>query len=69
MTRQPSTEEREENMTWEEGRVQERLFFESQWPWCEEEKTKLGTDNLIMALSEVLSRMIAKRYASQSFYD
>jgi hypothetical protein len=69
MTKQPSTKDRGEKLTWKDGRDQEEEFFKWQTPWCNEEKRKLGTHNLMLALSEVLSGMIAKRCVSQSFDD
>jgi hypothetical protein len=67
MTKHPSTKDRGEKLTWKEGRDLEEEFFKSTMPWCNEEKKKLGTHNLMMALTDVLSGMIAKRYVSQSF--
>lgn len=61
MTRQLTTDQVKNGMTWEEGRTQEREFFEHKKPWCEERKERLGTERLVNALSGILQTMISER--------
>ena len=62
ITRQPSTEERKRGMQWEEARAQEVAFLTNRdCCWNKEDKRRLGTENLVHALSKQLSVMIAKR--------
>ena len=64
ITRQPSTEERQDGIQWEDARAQETVFFGNEsCCWSRENKDRLGTDNLIKALSKRLSRMIAQTHA------
>jgi hypothetical protein len=57
VTRLPSSEQ---NMTVGESQIQEQRFFDKD-PWRLEDKDRLGTENLVLAVSERLSRMITTR--------
>ncbi|KAF9229123.1 hypothetical protein BS17DRAFT_792113 [Gyrodon lividus] len=58
-TRQPDDAERADGITPAEARVSESKFFETMAPWCTTTCPKrLGTSNLVGALSEHLVRLI-----------
>jgi hypothetical protein len=62
MTSQPSTEQVRAGMSWEEGRVQESKYFSCmKGPWHNENKERLGTKNLVAALSKELEKMMLER--------
>jgi hypothetical protein len=62
MTRLPGASEKESKQTWEETREIEKKFFKK-GAWSEaQDKTRLGMDGLIKALSSGLEEMIARRY-------
>lgn len=63
MTRLPGASEKESTQTWEETRKIEEKFFKK-GPWSEaQDKSRLGIDGLVKALSTGLEEMIAKRYS------
>jgi hypothetical protein len=55
-----TTEQRAKGITWMNGRLQEHAFFDKK-PWCDLDKSRLGTQNLVLALSSQLSKMILER--------
>ena len=61
VTRQPSAKEMSENPSWETTQIIECTFFQSQSPWCELDRNRLGTEALTEALSTRLSHMIQHR--------
>ena len=63
ITRQPSTEERQDGIEWEQARTQETAFFKDpKCCWIKEDNSRLGVEKLVQALSRRLSIMIAKTY-------
>ena len=74
MTKQPGATERQDGVSWEKAREDEKKYFEgfiSSWPQRKEEEPwidvkrwegRLGTENLSKGLSKLLSKMIANRY-------
>jgi Dynamin central region len=64
-TCQPSTAKRTEGeVTWKEARKMESAFFTTPELWSSVNKSRLGTSNLMLALSLQLTKMIQKRYLS-----
>jgi hypothetical protein len=65
VVRLSSPGERNGNLSWVESRREERTFFEQDW-WKTKvkEQGRLGTENLSVALSGQLTRMIRKRCKS-----
>ena len=61
VTRQPSSNEITEGVSWEASRERERNFFTIQSPWCDSDRNRLGTEALTEALSIRLSHMIQER--------
>jgi hypothetical protein len=66
MTRQKTPKEREEKLSHAGARKAELHYFDSTIPWCKEQKKQyFGVENLLEAISSLLSEMIAKRYTIQ----
>jgi hypothetical protein len=62
MTRLPGSSGKEANQTWEETREIERKFFAKKGPWSEtRDKSRLGIEGLIKALSTGLEARVEKR--------
>ena len=64
--KQPDTQDVKDGITWEEARAQEEKFFTTKAPWSSLEPSvseHLGTANLTVRLSNILSSLIAKRSA------
>jgi hypothetical protein len=62
MTSQLSTEQVQQGKSWEDGRVQEPKYFASKTgPWRDEDPKRLGTENLVAALSKELKKMMSER--------
>ncbi|KAF8524910.1 P-loop containing nucleoside triphosphate hydrolase protein, partial [Hysterangium stoloniferum] len=62
--KQPDPTELRQNVTWEDARLREDLFFTHQEPWkslAERHRRRLGSMNLIRFLSRSLSKLIAVR--------
>ena len=54
-----------EGISWDVARQQEKDFFTQKLPWCSfigTNKQRLGTENLTVHLSDVLSGLISKRF-------
>ena len=67
VTMHMTTEQLRQNMPWEKARAKEQEFLETEAPWCHEDKSRLGTEQLVKALSSRLSHMIEKRFLFQFF--
>ena len=64
--KQPDPQSLKDGITWEEARVAEREWFANNSPWASldfEYQQHLGRDNLMASMSDLLSGLIAKRYA------
>ncbi len=67
VTRQPSTEQAAEGMTWKAAREQERTYFAHDVIWRHEADERKGTEKLIPALSSQLTTLIRDRFDSFIF--
>ena len=67
-SRQPNDDERREGITQAGARSAEIEFFETTAPWSTSNaKNRLGTSNLIKAVSDLLPAMIKELYVSLAF--
>jgi hypothetical protein len=64
VTRQPSTKQATQGMTWEAARKQERTYLADDEIWKHEDAKRKGTEKLISALSSHLATMIRYRFDS-----
>jgi hypothetical protein len=62
VTRQLSAEQMRNQVSWSQSRELEREFFLSANPWSKERPERLGTERLIRALSDRLSKAIEERF-------
>ena len=68
-TRQPDDDERAHNITSQQARAAEKVFFSSTSPWtASTSKERFGTENLVASLSKLLAKIIDDSYVSACGY-